>query len=421
VNFSGIKKKSVGLLLLVACVCPLVNATPKSHEQLGVGELIELAMASHPTVAGRLAGVEAAEQDVRAARLHFYPTPAVSTTRLGDEAATVLGLTQPLWTGGRLSGALKSSQLKHQISQIGVDDARQALALRTIGLTQLYMAQFQKKASQKLSIERLASLVGLIERRVQQGISAEGDYTIARSRMVQARSELTAIEAQLQVALSQLSRLTGRLVQEKDIKMESVDTDWAMARSLNDWQDKAEKNDPSLRSIRTQSEMVGVDADIAAAALWPTLSLRAEHQTGRHVGSSEPGDRVYFLLNYSLGAGVSSIADRDAARARARAAHQGVDAAQREVQDKVQQAWSDMQTAAARLPDLVISTKASEDVFESSGRLFVTGRRSWFELLNSVRELANNEQQEADVRAQALGAYFRLLILTGSSLSITKE
>jgi adhesin transport system outer membrane protein len=52
-------------------------------------------------------------------------------------------------------------------------------------------------------------------------------------------------------------------------------------------------------------------------------------------------------------------------------------------------------------------------VLASNRRLFVTGRRSWIDLLNSVREIAQAEQAEAEARAGSVGAYYRLGLLLG--------
>ena len=410
-------------LMLLACQCAVLMSWPTKgwSEPLSLDSLIELAVTSPPSVAGRIASIDAASEGINSARLQFFPNPSIASTKLDDQTATVLGLTQPIWSGGRLSANLENAKLKHELGLNALADSRQVLALKTISLYQLYLALFNKRASQNRSIERLNSLAGLIERRVNQGVSAEADALSVRSRLVQARSELAAIEAQLQVQLSQLSRITGIVVTEQEILIETVDTTAAREQSLDSWFGKAVENDPGLRSVRIQATVLEKEADVSASALWPAVSVRAEHQIGQYPGSAAAGRRVYLLVNYAPGSGLSAVSDRDATRARVRAAQQDIESAQREVLDKVQQAWSDLHTAAARLPDLVLSRRVSEDVFESSGRLFVTGRRSWFDLLNTVRELASNEQLEADVSAQELGAYYRLLTISGAGSWVAKE
>jgi hypothetical protein len=52
-------------------------------------------------------------------------------------------------------------------------------------------------------------------------------------------------------------------------------------------------------------------------------------------------------------------------------------------------------------------------VLASNRRLFVSGRRSWIDLLNSVRDIAVAEQAEAEVRAITVGAHYRLGLLLG--------
>ena len=102
-----------------------------------------------------------------------------------------------------------------------------------------------------------------------------------------------------------------------------------------------------------------------------------------------------------------------AAQAQAEGAQLSLDAAQEDVRASVR---SDVEArdAAARLVDSLRANLLIQDqTFESYNRLFLAGKRSWFDVLNVVREVTENERALADAEVQYLLSDYRLQIQTG--------
>jgi adhesin transport system outer membrane protein len=59
------------------------------------------------------------------------------------------------------------------------------------------------------------------------------------------------------------------------------------------------------------------------------------------------------------------------------------------------------------------SVRGSDKVLESYQRQFQAGRKSWLDLLNAVRELAQNQYALADAKASMAAAMLRLQIRMG--------
>ena len=92
------------LLALFAGSASLAVAENLSGEpRHGLERLIQQAILNHPDIAAARAERRASEFDIDAARNRFYPSPAVQLREDRDGTATVVSLTQPLWSGGRLS------------------------------------------------------------------------------------------------------------------------------------------------------------------------------------------------------------------------------------------------------------------------------------------------------------------------------
>ncbi|CAN5797113.1 hypothetical protein BH09PSE5_BH09PSE5_25090 [soil metagenome] len=456
----------------VPSAAPAASSPPTAapaRTSFGVEQLIGAAVATHPTVAMRRLEQSASGSIVQAAKLQFYPTPSVSLDSLQGRQATVFRLSQPLWTGGRLTADLTAAELKQTRTQVAVGDSQLTLALRVVTLYQSFLLQSGRIDSQRRGTDKLEQLVVMIERRVKSGVSAQIDLDLARSRLAQARSDLIALTSSQRSVLAQLSQAVGRPLQLDEIIQEQFDPqmigqigprvdarpgagateldaaspasplDRGSGRSGSETAASASENVAAsgdvvgrgpMRNVLDQAlisspsvQLASIDAQIARneitqtkAALWPTVSVRAEHQEGSFTGSQASGGRVYLSLQYTPGAGASVIPHAAAAAVRAEAAEQVVQTARREVSDRVEVEWLDFQSASARIPELERTRAGSSDVLDSSVRLFVTGRRTWLDLLNSVRELMQTEQLEVDARATGIGSSYRLRLLAGESM-----
>jgi hypothetical protein len=159
----------------------------------------------------------------------------------------------------------------------------------------------------------------------------------------------------------------------------------------------------------------GLIAATGAASV--AVPLRPEHgfrmQADDVAARITPRSRVLFGLQYSFGSGLSSLSRVKAAQAQAEGAQLSLDAAQEDVRASVR---SDVEArdAAARLVDSLRANLLIQDqTFESYNRLFLAGKRSWFDVLNVVREVTENERALADAEVQYLLSDYRLQIQTG--------
>ena len=92
-----------------------------------------------------------------------------------------------------------------------------------------------------------------------------------------------------------------------------------------------------------------------------------------------------------------------------------VEAAQREAYETLQADREEFGNARLRIEALEKATRGSGLVLESYQRQFQAGRKTWQDLLNAVRELAQNEYALADARSSLVGAMHRLEIRMGKN------
>lgn len=72
--------------------------------------------------------------------------------------------------------------------------------------------------------------------------------------------------------------------------------------------------------------------------------------------------------------------------------------------------------ARLRIASLAKAVDGSELVLASYKRQFEAGKKTWLDLLNAVRELAQNQYGLADAQAAMLGAMSRLQLRMGEQL-----
>ncbi len=334
----------------------------------------------------------------------------MQTDSTAGRSATIFRLTQPLWTGGRLTADLRMSELREVRAREAISDAQIALATRVAGIVQSYLLNAGRRSAQGRNVATLNELLRMIERRSQAEVSASADVNMVRTRLAQAQADLESFRALENSALAQLGSAIGQPLQPGEVEMPAAPQRPPMLARLLE---RALQDNPHLHLAEIDARLAAIEIDRTRSAMWPTVSLRLERQVGEYPGSAAAGNRVFVSMQYAPGSGLSLGSQVEAAEQRLLAVQRTAEAGRRDVTERVEAEWRDLESTQRRLPELRRSREGAAEVLESNRRLFVSGRRSWIDLLNSVREIAQAEQAEAEARAASVGAYYRLGLLLG--------
>lgn len=374
--------------------------------------LVETAVAAHPEVAARRAEIDAAQAGVESARWQFYPTPSVQMDQHEGRRATVLRLQQPLWTGGRLSADLEAAQGRSRVAQGSLAETRLDLALRVTDAYGTFLSARWRAEAAAAGVERLKALTLSLSRRVEAGVSPAVDGDLLQARMAQIRADLELARASERAALERLRQLTGLALEPQGLAAPAatpgpghVATDGLVERAL--------AAHPALRRNEAEIELARSQVEQAKSALWPSVSLRGEHQDGAIPGSLPAGRRLYLSLQYTPGAGLAAGSQIRAAEARAAALKETREAIRRDVAARVAAQIEEHAAALERTRDADTGLAATTEVMESYTRLFLAGKRGWLDVLNAARELIQSEQLLAETRVQALVSAYRLTLYEG--------
>ena len=409
-------RRTVHSLLLAA---PLLSGAVHASS---LPSLITTVLEVHPSLRAQKSLGAASQEAVNAARWQFYPTPSVSMEMManassrdaaygaGDNRVTTLRLQQPLWTGGRLTAGMSRAEAGVLAASAGLEVTRQDLALRVVQTYADWLSGYAKSAAYDKSLQAHLRLRQQILQRIEHGVSAASDLTLVVGRIEQTQAELTTSQAQQQTALSRLSQLSGKPVEGAAL-VRDPSRPLLLAQAPERMVEQAQLGSPTVARFLANVQIQEADMLARKAALTPEVYLRAERQQGNFSQSNLPAqNRVFLGLSSNFGAGLSSLSEVSGAQARLASAQADVESARVGLGEQI---WGDAVLAtagSARKAALAASLRSSQAVSQAWSRQFLAGQKSWLDVMNAARELAQVEVQMADLEATQLLLTWRLAI-----------
>jgi len=415
------KDWGVACLLILSFVVQAEDRLGHKFDNLGIRELIELAQANHPSVNVRHHEARAAQAGLDGARAQYLPSPSIQYQHDHRDRNAQVSLTQPLWAGGRLDAGLEAAQYRVEEAEHAVQEIRLELAYRVSSAWGTWLQARGRIGALESGVDLLQKYAESVNRRIAAGASGAVDRDLVHARLAQTRGDLSAARAAERTACARLSQLTGQPLNGSEIRYENWEDalfvkDIVSLPSLSSITEQALANSPALR--RRQSALGAAQAEVEQrrAARWPTVNLRLQHQRGDvpSAGRIESESRAMVVLDYSPGAGNSLSAQIDEAAARARATQSEIEIIRSETSDASATDYEEITSAQERLEQLHNTLKANDAVLASYNRLFVAGKRSWLDVLNTAREVTQTRVGVADARAQLASSRVRLLLRTGA-------
>jgi outer membrane protein, adhesin transport system len=409
--------------------CCLASLLPAMAQAGVLEQLIWSALQENPAIQAQQARERGAQASVVSANWQYYPTPAIAIesasasssggAEQGDSTVAIFSLQQPLWTGGRLTAGVKKAEAGVSVSQAELEDVRQQLAVRVVQSYGEWLAAHLKLLAYEQSMVTHVRLHDQVKRRIDQGVSADSDLTLAVSRLQSVAADLSVARAQQDIALARLGQLLGRRVANDELNAALAEPRQVSA-GPQDLLDLAQAINPSLRRARAQAVVQETVIDERRADLLPEVFLRAEWKNGNETfRDTDPEARLLVGLNYRLGAGLSNRSNIETARSLHQAALAEVEVQTRVISEQVLADYLLAASSDTRLEALNSSLEAAIMVAESYDRQFLAGRKSWLDVMNAARELTQTQVQLADISAARVIATWRLAINSEGLAAVT--
>ena len=367
----------------------------------GLAEAAERTLEDNPALAAARSSIRASGHDIRAAKWLRFPTVSVQAMTRNDKVGVSpnVQVFQPIWTGGRIDGSIDRATALREVAQAQYNETAFDLLLRLsdafheIGKGDRLIAVYTE------SLTEHRRLVESMERRVEQEISPRSDLYLAQSRLSQVEQELTTAAAQHDAAYRRVSEIVG------DPNFEPGPApSYSSARHhpLPDGMvDRALQCDPTVQRFAAEAEVAEADRKLSKAATRPQVGVQYAYD---RFGGSQVG----VALKMDANGGLSAFAVADAAAARRQASEYRVAAARRDVQEKVGLDIVENRSSKMRISSSTAAAQSTALVNESLLRQFVAGRRTWLDVMNSVRESVTAKVALVQVESSAMASAARL-------------
>lgn len=409
----------VALLLAAASARAAGVDTPSGAEavvRLTEAEAVERARASSARLAQLGALQRAAEEGVRGARSGRLPqldlsasyarqsdVPELSITSPGpppsrltvfpnipDVWRTRVGAALPLYTGGRVSGAIDSAENQRMAAASDRDGGLNDLALET---RVAYWTLVSSRESERVLREAVASFEShLSDARNRQALGMAASNEVLAVQLERDRSELSRLQAAngAAVAEANLRRLVG-LPPETRIEPDATAPAPASDEATVALVARAAASRPEVAALRSRIAALLAGARVARAGALPQASLSAGYDY------ANPNSRILPLTaewngTWSVGASVSwSAFDGGRASAAAAQARAQAEAARRQLDDLTQRIGLEVTTRALDLATARAALALAEQASESARENLRVTRDRYREGVQSSSDLLDAE------------------------------
>ena len=369
-------------------------------------DAISIVTKNDPAAQAAWLGARAALSDVRGARWQRYPslTTDLGLTTGANSIAPSVIIELPLWTGGQISSSISRARKIEAASVARWHEAVLNLALETSQYYWNIVLYSRLEQLTRNSLDEHQKLVASMQRRVDQEVSPAADLELAKSRTAQIEQELASVQAQNLSAMRNLAEL----VRDANYNL-GFDPQFDVSILPRDWSDVATEvvqYSPARTRQILESDASRSEISIAKSSILPRV-------VAQHSYNEITGSRFGIGLRLQTSNGLSQFSAVDSATARYAQSLDQVRLIERQLRQEVA---SEVQSLEASIQRAIASQAAAisaQRVSESYMRQFIAGRRSWLDVMNSLRESLGAQTGQAQAEVTAMAVSVRLKLRSG--------
>ncbi|WP_374406400.1 TolC family outer membrane protein [Pelagerythrobacter sp.] len=394
-------------------------AAPVQAETLR--EAIAAAYATNPDLAEAQARQDALAEAPEQARAGGRPTVSVDagagydSIGSGNSGSATIRSSLPIWTGGRVSSAVRAADADVAAGEQRVRDREAAVLERVvIAYADVLFAQEAVEVA-RIGIERLDRQVEEAQSRFDLGEATRTDVEQLRAQRASVVANLADAQAALIAAIATYRAVVG---QEPDALVADVPPPQALPGDLSAARASAEATNPLLLEQRRIADASGARIDQARAERAPVLELaggygRGAQLSGGNLYGFESAATVGLSLRVPLFTGGLVPSRVREAEATYRAESFAAEAEQREALRNVDTAWAGLGAARLRLTANEEGLAAAQLALEGVRAEYEFGLRSTIDILLAEQSYRAAQLALARARSDVLIAQAAVLRASG--------
>lgn len=372
---------------------------------------VAFALNDYPAIRAARLEEDAATQEVRAAQGQRLPTVTVDGQGLTGGSPVVanqnlalnLVVQQPLWSGGRIGAAIDRARAARTVSEAATLETGEGIAIQVVNAYYEALSGLRRMQALDEGNTLLIDLVNSIQRRVDQEVSPVADLTLVQARQADIQRQYQVAQATYYSARETYRQLTG-LFQAELAEVPPYPGEDAHPQFADAVEEAAQCN-PLLRRLAAEAELANANVEVAKKELYPQVSAQFSR-------NEITGTRFGVVVRSQLSNGLSQFRQIDAARARGLQASTNIQTAARETRVRLTNDILLNYSTREQIPIVRKAVQAASELTVSYRRQFVTGRRSWLDVVNAVREEISADLNLADAEVSAMASGARILIYT---------
>ncbi|WP_268246250.1 MULTISPECIES: TolC family protein [Halomonadaceae] len=379
------------------------------------------ALATHPSIGMQVAVLEASEHGYQRSRWAYFPTPIISSSTAWRQSSSgaaggvsgekiSLGLSQPLWTGGRLTAG-------RELASAGLGEASARLEEVSLDLMQSVLsgvgqwrAAYLRRQAWRQNVRVHDELRAQMDRRLASGVASRSDLALAVSRYEGVAAELSQFDAEVAAARAALEQLLGRELSDQELlSIPEEPFPWVDGEGVDVLLRQALEGHPAMLAAEAEVERRRAEYGQVRAERYPNIRLEVRHREF-HRG---PAEQVAELVVESeFGPGLSVVSAAQQAVANVDAARAGLDEQQRRVAEMITQDYVTLEALDSQIEPVRRSVVEAENVFASYRRQYLAGQKTWLDVLNSAGEVASTKVRLTDAITTRMVLSWRLALNT---------
>ncbi|MCI5059592.1 MAG: TolC family protein [Alphaproteobacteria bacterium] len=426
------KNSSLFMVLMASTVITVAAPVPARAETLG--ESIDMAIASHPSVDTALAGKVIAKEEYAETRSGLFPELSAnlsggriysdnSTSRgltvdrgaayswLGEGSAT---LTQPLFDGFGTWHRMDAAKARSLSADYTVIDQKENLSLQA---TQSHIAVMQAQDT----LDKTQSYYNVIEdylERIQlmvdEGVADESEAAQARNISLSLKSTLTDYEGQLEAAYAGYREIVGQMPKSDLVKPRIVDH--LFGQDLEGMLSEAKSTHPLIVSGLKELEASGYDVKSERSAFYPEIDGELSYlqkDQKEEIGGELEDARALLKMTWDFETGGA----QQARVRKTQAQYSEILAQNREtvraIEGELRRAYAEYETARNQLDLVKQREKVTKELFDAYEVQFEGARVRLLQLMQAENQLFGAQLESITAEYRYLLAQYRVLASMG--------
>ena len=401
------------LLGTALALLPLVSASAETIE-----ETMIKAYMTNPTLAAERAQLRVTDENLPQALALRRPTVTgqgdvgeeyVDTNKQGSGSLTPrdlsVGVTQPLWTGGRADAAISQAEYLVRAERANLLNTEETVLLQA--------------ATAHLDVVRDQTLLDLANNNVKVLEKSRDEAKAQLAAGVATKTDLAQAEARLAQGIADQRRNEANLINSRANYLQVVgDMPGTLqpppaVANLPSSEDAALKqatvNNPQVITAQANEQAARAGIDVADAQLMPTLGVSGQlaHQDDQQLGGLRTDSaQVLLTLTVPFYQGGGEYSKIRAAKESYGASQNQIEAALRVATLNATQAWQNLEAARANILSFQSQIEANTIAYSGVVEEQRVGTRTLLDVLNAQQELFTSQSNLATAQHdEAVSAY----------------